>query len=37
MDGPGWGELELVRHWGDLFSDGERPITFWSEFARLIR
>ena len=37
MDGPGRRELEFVRHWGDLLSDGERPMTFRSEFARLIR
>ena len=37
MDGPGRGELELIRHWGYLLSDGEGSMTFWSEFAHLIR
>ena len=37
MDGLGWGELELIRHWRDLLSDGEGPMTLWSEFAHLIR
>ena len=37
MDGPGRGKLELIRHWGDLLSDDEGPMTLWSEFARLIR
>ena len=37
MDGPGRGKLEFIRHWRDLLSDGEGPMTLWSEFARLIR
>ena len=36
MDGSGWRELKLIRHWGDLLSDGEGPMTFWGEFVRLI-
>ena len=37
MDGLGRGELEFVRYRGDLLSDGEGSMTFWSEFAHLIR
>ena len=37
MNGPGWRELEFVHHWGNLLSDGEGSMTFWSEFACLIR
>jgi len=37
MNGPGWGEVELISHRRYSFGDVEGSMTFGGQFARLIR
>ena len=33
---PGWGKVQLIRHWGDDSNDFERSVSFWGKFQVLI-